>query len=139
MYRYIAGMDEVDRATHRVALSVETRAIGNLAAQHDHTRIVPHSDDDTEPARIELFKGGGKHPTSSYNVVLVAPDALALEYGHAPSGHFAGTATKAPAGTYILHRAADLPGKATGPRMGRELRTQLGRPSAIYLSKPKDD
>ena len=136
LYHYVASMDPVDHATHRVALTVETRAIQNLAAQHNHTRIVPHSKDDTEPARIEFHKGGGKYPASSYNVELVAPDAVALEYGHAPSGHFAGTATKAPAGTYILHRAADLgSGRAEGPGMTKEFREQIGRPTAIYRTK----
>jgi hypothetical protein len=41
--------------------------------------------------------------------------------------------TKAPAGLYIRHRAADLPAKS-GPRMGRELRAQLGRG---YSGDPK--
>ena len=37
---------------------------------------------------------------------LHAPDALAEEYGHAPSGVFAGTDTKSPDGLFILTRAA---------------------------------
>ncbi len=39
---------------------------------------------------------------------LHAPDVLALEYGHEPSGVYAGTPTKAPDGLYILHLAAGL-------------------------------
>ena len=34
--------------------------------------------------------------------------AMAMEMGHAPSGYFKGTATQAPRGLYILHRAAGL-------------------------------
>lgn len=37
---------------------------------------------------------------------LHAPDALAEEYGHDPSGVFAGTDTKPPDGLFILTRAA---------------------------------
>lgn len=127
LYHYVASMGQVDRATHRVALEVEARANQNLAGQHHWVRIMTHAETGTEPARIELTKGGGKYPVSSYNVSLVGHNPMALEYGHEPSGHFAGTPTKAPAGTYILHRAADLPGKFTGPRMGREMRQRLGR------------
>jgi hypothetical protein len=36
--------------------------------------------------------------------------AMAIEFGHAPSGVFAGTSTKAPEGLYILIRAAGLSG-----------------------------
>lgn len=37
---------------------------------------------------------------------LNAPNALAEEYGHDPSGVFAGTDTKSPDGLFILTRAA---------------------------------
>lgn len=122
MYGTIARFGQVDRATHAAAVKVETRANANLAAQHQHVRIVPH-----KPHKIELTKGGGRYPASSYNVSLVGDNPMALEYGHEPSGHFAGTPTKAPAGTYILHRAADLAGTLNRPRMGREFRQRTGR------------
>jgi hypothetical protein len=122
MYGTIARFGEVDRATHQAALTVEIRANQNLAAAHHHVRIVPH-----KPHKIELTKGGGKYPASSYNVSLVGDNPMALEYGHEPSGHFAGTKTKAPAGTYILHRAADLAGTENRPRMGRDFRVKTGR------------
>lgn len=38
--------------------------------------------------------------------ILTAPNATALEYGHNPSGVFAGTETKPPAAEYILTKAA---------------------------------
>lgn len=41
------------------------------------------------------------HPSAG----AASVNALAVEYGHAPSGYFAGTATRAPAGLYILTRA----------------------------------
>jgi hypothetical protein len=41
------------------------------------------------------------HPSAGATSV----NALAVEYGHQPSGYFAGTKTKAPAGLYILTRA----------------------------------
>ncbi|AJD82440.1 hypothetical protein SHEEN_22 [Mycobacterium phage Sheen] len=39
---------------------------------------------------------------------LIAPNPKAIEFGHSPSGVFAGTDTKAPEGLYILYRAAGL-------------------------------
>lgn len=127
LYHYVAAMPQVDAATHAVATKVKTRAEDNLAAQHHWVRIMSHAQTGDEPASIEMTKGGGKYPVSSYNVSLVGHNPMALEYGHEPSGFYAGTPTKAPAGTYILHRAADLAGKVTGPRMGREMRARLGR------------
>lgn len=118
MYGTIAGFGQVDRATEKAARKVERRAIENLAEQHHHIRIVPEHD----VHRIEFEKGGGKYPVASYNIYLAGENPVALEYGHVPSGKFAGTPTKSPAGTYILHRAADLPGKLTHPRMGIQAR-----------------
>ncbi|AEJ92335.1 tail completion or Neck1 protein [Mycobacterium phage DroogsArmy] len=39
---------------------------------------------------------------------LIAPNPKAIEFGHDPSGVFAGTDTKSPEGLYILYRAAGL-------------------------------
>ena len=39
---------------------------------------------------------------------LNAPNPKAIEFGHSPSGVFAGTDTKSPEGLYILYRAAGL-------------------------------
>ncbi|BBC53824.1 putative head-to-tail connector [Mycobacterium phage PP] len=39
---------------------------------------------------------------------LNAPNPKAIEFGHDPSGVFAGTDTKPPEGLYILYRAAGL-------------------------------
>lgn len=122
LYHYVGSMDATVAATEKVARTVETRAIANLAEQHHHIRIVPHT-----PYRIEVTQGGGKYPAGSWDISLVGDNPAALEYGHSPSGAFAGTPTKAPAGTYILHRAADLPAKLTHPRMGADFRRQTGR------------
>jgi hypothetical protein len=46
--------------------------------------------------------------TTDWFVSLHAPNPVAIEYGHEPSGFFEGTDTKAPDGLYILHRAAGL-------------------------------
>jgi hypothetical protein len=126
LYRELAEM--ADGTTKAAAEVVAERARGNLAAANRWVRIVPH-----KPFRIELDRAPSPHSVGSWDVSLVGDNPVALEYGHAPSGHFAGTKTKAPAGLYILHRAADLPAKS-GPRMGRELRAQLGRG---YSGDPK--
>lgn len=41
-------------------------------------------------------------------VNLDAPNPMAIEYGHAPSGVFEGTDTKSPEGLYILTRGVGL-------------------------------
>jgi hypothetical protein len=43
-------------------------------------------------------------------VTLEAPNAMAIEFGHAPSGVFAGTATRPPRGLYILGKSSGLAG-----------------------------
>lgn len=50
---------------------------------------------------------------ADYDVVMTNPDlgAMAIEFGHQPSGKFAGTATRAPRGLYILTRASGLLGR----------------------------
>jgi len=82
---------------HQRAL-VEARAITNLAQANATTRITLK---DYFPAEIETADG-----VTDYYVVLHAPNAMALEFGHAPSGFFAGTETKPPAAEYILTKAA---------------------------------
>lgn len=58
-------------------------------------------------------------------VCLEAPNPIAIEYGHGPSGYFDpdkyGRVTKAPAGLYILTRAAGLDAKFVVPSMGRKV------------------
>ena len=41
-------------------------------------------------------------------VKLHAPNPIAVEFGHQPSGWFAGTDTHAPDGLYILYKAAGM-------------------------------
>ncbi|ALA48129.1 tail completion or Neck1 protein [Mycobacterium phage Phlei] len=77
---------------------VAAKARRNLAAQNKTTRITPSG---YFPAEIETDTDGVNHYTS-----LHAPNAMALEFGHQPSGKFAGTDTKAPEETLILTRAA---------------------------------
>jgi hypothetical protein len=87
---------------------VEIKAMMNLAMT-DHTpRIALHKDpaDAYFPAEIETADGG----VDAYTI-LHAPNAMALEFGHAPSGFFdpdkpGMPLTKPPAAEYILTRAA---------------------------------
>jgi hypothetical protein len=77
---------------------VTKRAKRNLASQNNTERITPEG---YFPANISEVDGD-----VDFHTVLNAPNALALEFGHDPSGFFAGTRTKAPDPTYILTRAA---------------------------------
>lgn len=78
---------------------VEVKARVNLAATEHTPRKTPKG---YFPAEIETADNGVDCFT-----ILHAPNAMALEFGHAPSGWFAGTDTKPPAAEYILTRAAD--------------------------------
>ncbi|EHB44152.1 hypothetical protein MycrhDRAFT_6902 [Mycolicibacterium rhodesiae JS60] len=89
---------ETRRAVRRENRMVEGRARANLAKQHKHKRITPK---DYFPAEIDT----AEHDVDCYTI-LHAPDAMALEFGHDPSGYFAGTDTKPPEPTYILTQAA---------------------------------
>ncbi|QFG04495.1 hypothetical protein SEA_JEEVES_20 [Mycobacterium phage Jeeves] len=77
---------------------VTQRARRGLAAANKTSRITPEG---YFPAEIEEASNDVDEFT-----VLHAPNAMALEFGHAPSGFFAGTNTKPPAAEYILTRAA---------------------------------
>ncbi len=87
---------------------IAARAEANLAAANETSRITPK---DYFPARIETED----HEVDSFTS-LVAPNAMALEFGHAPSGVFGPDGryghikTKPPEGRYIVSRAAGLAG-----------------------------
>ena len=53
------------------------------------------------PAEIET----AEHDVDMFTI-LHAPDAMALEFGHAPSGYFKDIPSKSPDPTYVLTRAA---------------------------------
>lgn len=89
---------DTKRAVRRVNRDVSGRARANLAAANKTTRVTPEG---YFPARIDT----AEHDVDCFTS-LVAPNAMALEFGHAPSGVFAGTNTKAPDPEYILTRAA---------------------------------
>lgn len=56
------------------------------------------------PSHLTRISASRGTPDARFS--LHAPNALAEEYGHDPSGYFAGTDTKPPEGLYILTRAA---------------------------------
>ena len=89
---------ETHREVKKYRDGVTRRAISNLAGANKTSRITPK---DYFPAEIE---------SQDFDVdaftVLHAPNAMALEFGHEPSGWFADTETKPPAAEYILTRAA---------------------------------
>ena len=89
---------ETRRAVKKERDSVTRRAIRNLETTEHTPRKTMKG---YFPAEIGEVDGA-----TDFHTVLYAPDALALEFGHEPSGWFAGTDTKPPAATYILTRAA---------------------------------
>ncbi len=89
---------ETKRALRRENRMVEGRARSNLAAANKTSRVTATG---YFPASIET----AEHDVDMYTM-LTAPNAMALEFGHAPSGVFEDTDTKAPDPEYILTRAA---------------------------------
>lgn len=98
MNHVVSHHSETQAALRSENRKVTRRAEANLAAADKTTRITLEG---YFPARIESSEGDVDHFTT-----LVAPNAMALEFGHDPSGYFAGTDTKAPDAEYILWRAA---------------------------------
>ena len=74
------------------------RARSNLAQANTSTRITAEG---YFPAEIETAEEG-----TDMFTILHAPNAMALEFGHSPSGLFADTDTKSPEATHILTKAA---------------------------------
>lgn len=72
-----------------------------------HSKIDPVS---SPPHMTRVFwrRATGKYGHVDYEVLLEGLNPMAIEYGHAPSGKFAGTPTKSPRGLYILNGAASL-------------------------------
>ncbi|ACE79949.1 tail completion or Neck1 protein [Mycobacterium phage Bactobuster] len=95
---------ETKRAVRRENRMLSGRARSNLARQHNHKRITPSG---YFPAEIDT----AEHDVDCFTI-LHAPDAMALEFGHAPSGVFGPGGkyehvdSKAPEPTYILTQAA---------------------------------
>ncbi|AHJ86388.1 hypothetical protein 40AC_24 [Mycobacterium phage 40AC] len=82
----------------KVRDGVTRRARRNLAQANKTSRITPTG---YFPATITEQDGD-----VDFHTILNAPNAMALEFGHAPSGFFEGTDTKPPDAEYILTRAA---------------------------------
>lgn len=112
-HREVRG--EIRRVTNRV----DHRASRNLAKARGSTRWYKiHG-----PAH--LTQVGSFIDGSDGVIYLQAPNAMAIEFGHGPSGVFGPGGeyghleTKAPHGLYILTRAASLAGSNVTPARGR--------------------
>lgn len=100
----VSHLDGVKQEVHSEAKKVGERASAALTEARattewhkihgpDHlTRVV------VEQGEVDSF------------VTLEAPNAMAIEFGHAPSGVFAGTDTRPPRGLYILGKSSGLAG-----------------------------
>lgn len=100
----ISHLDEVRDEVHNKAKEVEELASANLEAARSstHWHKIHGADGLT---KTSVTKGD----VDSF-VNLEAPNAMAIEFGHHPSGVFAGTDTKSPEGLYILGKASGLAG-----------------------------
>lgn len=96
MYKKLAKIPKVGAATKKVADKGERLAHGNLvsvrATVSPPARLEEHDPYDTDK--------GSLRPDAWFS--LEGSNAMALEFGHNPSGVFGGTNTAAPEATYIL-------------------------------------
>ena len=104
MNQVVSHLEEVKHEVEEHAKEVGARASANLEAARasTHWRKIHGADG--------LTKTSVTHGDVDSFVNLEAPNAMAIEFGHAPSGVFAGTDTRAPRGLYILGKAAGLAG-----------------------------
>ncbi|WP_074133131.1 DUF5403 family protein [Mycolicibacterium houstonense] len=98
--KVIAHMPGVRDAIHDEAKQIGRRAESNLAQVRASTRWHKIYGPD-HLTRITVTQGSVDAFAN-----LEAPGPEAIEFGHAPSGVFEGTDTRAPAGLYILTGAA---------------------------------
>lgn len=111
---------ETQAALRKVTREVEARAKSNLAEARAST-IWDKIADPARKTEIGSTRGDGKYGAIDWAVYMDAykGGAMALEFGHAPSGVFGEGGlyghlkTKAPHGLYILTRAAGLGGLTT--------------------------
>lgn len=104
----VSHLGETKRAVDRKAVEVGKVAEANLGSVRASTRWHKiHGPD-------HLTQVTTSHGDVDAFVNLEAPNAMAIEFGHSPSGVFGPEGslgylqTKAPEGLYILHRAAGL-------------------------------
>lgn len=104
MNRVVSHLDEVKQEVHAKAKEVGEKAAANLEEARATTEWHKISGPDGL-TKTSVSKGD----VDSF-VNLEAPNAMAIEFGHMPSGFFAGTDTRPPRGLYILGKAAGLAG-----------------------------
>ena len=89
---------DTQEALRRENRALARRARKNLAAANTTSRITAEG---YFPAEIETDEVG-----PDMHTILHAPNAMALEFGHSPSGFFAGKDVKDSAPAHILTKAA---------------------------------
>lgn len=104
-HEVVLSLPGVKRSVREAADDIEGDAeaiLFTIRATTTHKKIVGPD------GLVSISKEPAKDNNTDWFVSLHAPNPVALEYGHEPSGIFAGTDTHAPDGLYILHRAAGL-------------------------------
>ena len=102
MNRVVAHLGEVKDEVHDHAKQKGQSTEAELSAARASTRWHKiHGPDHL--TKVSVTRG----EVDSF-VNLEAPNAMAIEYGHQPSGVFSGTNTKSPDGLYILNRGTGL-------------------------------
>lgn len=109
---------DTQKALRRLTREVENRARGNLSEARSSTEWFKIADPGHQTEIGAAQDTSGKYGSIDYYVYMEAykQGAMALEFGHAPSGVFGPGGqlehipTRAPHGLYILTRAAGLGG-----------------------------
>lgn len=111
-----ARAHETQGALRRTTREIEGKARANLARARSSTRWHKIYGPG-HLTHVNATRADGEYGDIDYLVNLEAPNAMAIEFGHQPSGVFGPGGslghldTKAPEGLYILSRAAGLTGR----------------------------
>lgn len=121
----VAHLGETRRGLHKEAGKVEKKAQANLAAARASTSHTKIDQSRAHETHIGMGEAEGKYGSIDYEVWMEGDNPMAEEFGHGPSGYFApgryGKVTKAPAGLYILTRAAGAGDLMLTPASGRKI------------------
>lgn len=97
MNRRVSHLKPVQEALDTLADDVHGRAEAALATHRKSGRT-----------KVEKKRVKDRYKKIDWEIALVGKNAVAIEFGHQPSGIFEDTDTEHPKGLYILHKAAGL-------------------------------
>jgi hypothetical protein len=98
---HISYLPGVGAELRKEAERIEGIADRKLQIERSTTQWRKYDRSTAHLTEVRVEAATGRY-SQDYLVVMEGPNAWAFEYGHAPSGIFAGTNTQPPKGTYLM-------------------------------------